>query len=217
DVYNTVDPEVRNSLTSKLSSFGSSLSEVFSAGMRSISNLGADIQSGRINLDQAIQRVNNALAGSRGDITSLATSVQNAIFSELTGKEPGTDFVKKATDLYDSIQVIQGNSRYAFNNGNIASVRACLGFISDLTGNPIFESLDLGAEAALVKGVIIQASEWGIPELLDDLLDKYDEDFRYSVLSRSSSAIVNTSNIDTLEYYVNKGMANALTREALPF
>lgn len=217
DVYKVVDPEVRNKLTSKLSSFGSSLNEVFSAGMRSISNLGAEIKAGRVNLDQAVQRVNNALSGSRGDIISLATSVQNSIFSELTGVEPGTNYVRSATDLYDSIQVIQGNAKHVFNNGNISSVRACLGFISDLTGNPIFESLDLGAEAALVKGIIIEASQWGVPDLIDNLLDKYDDDFRYSVISRSSSSIVNTSNIDTLEYYVDKGMASALTNQVPDF
>lgn len=217
DVYDEVDPEVRNNLTSKLSSFGSSLENIFGAGVRSLRGLGEGISSGRIDVDTAVDRINGALSGSRGDLVSLSTDIQNSIYSELTGQEPGTNYVKKATDLYDTVQVAVGQGKHAFNTRDIGSVKANLSFISDLTGNPIFETLDLGAEAALVKGILGEVSQWNIVELIDVVLKDYDDDFRHSVVSRASSDIVNTSNIDTLEYYVDKGLVNSLTNEVPDF
>lgn len=210
DVYETAAPEVRNNLTSKLSSFGSSLNEVFGASMTSIRNLGHNLASGRIDPVMAAQRIQGALSGSRGDIISLATSAQNAIFSELTGTVPGTDYVRGATELYDSVNLVVGNGSHRFQNGSIQSVRATLGFISDLTGNPVFKALDLGAEAALLRGIIGEVSAWGIPDLVDSVLEGRDDQFRFSVVSRASDSILQVSNIGMLEYYINKGLASAL-------
>jgi hypothetical protein len=215
DAYNATSSEVRNELTSKLSSFGTSLSETFGAAGRAISNIGNRISNGELNVDDAAKRIKNALGGSRSDIAYLATGVQNSIFGELTGKVPGTDYVKGATDLYDQVQVVTGQADYVFQ-GDRTQVSSVLGFISDLTGKSIFKSLDLGAEAALIGGLIGTVASWGVPALLDSLLEGKDDQFKYSVYSRNSESLV-TSNITMLEHYIDQGMAGALTSQTPDF
>ena len=211
DAYNAATPEVRNDLTSKLSSFGNSLTETFGAAVRSISKIGDKITSGELNVDDAARRIKSALGGSRGDIASLATSVQNGIFSELTGTVPGTNYVKGATDLYDSVQVVSGNAQYLINSDQ-RSVQSILGFVSDITGNSVFKSLDIGAEAALVGGLLGEVSSWGVPELMDEMMAGRDDQFKYSVYSRNSDSILSSSPTPAMmDYYVTQGMASALT------
>lgn len=215
DAYNATSSEVRNELTSKLSSFGSALSDTFGAATRAISNIGTRISKGELNVDDAANRIKNALGGSRSDIAYLATGVQNSIFSELTGTVPGTDYVRGATDLYDQVQVVTGNADYVFQ-GDRTQVSSVLGFISDITGKPIFKSLDLGAEAALIGGLIGTVSSWGIPALMDSLLEGKSDQFKYSVYSRNSASLTSV-NITMLEYYIDQGMASALTNQTPDF
>jgi hypothetical protein len=210
DAYNAVTPEVRNDLTSKLTSFGSTLSETFGAAGRAFNSLGSRIQKGEINVDDAAKRIKSALGGSRSDIASLASGVQNGIYSELTGTVPGTNYVKGATDLFDNVQVVTGQGTYLVNSDR-KSVQSVLSFVSDLTGNSIFKTLDLGAEAALIGGLLGTVSSWGVPALMDSLMEGKDDQFKYSVYSRNSDQLISTSNIGMMEYYVDQGMASALT------
>jgi hypothetical protein len=210
DAYNAVTPEVRNDLTSKLTSFGSTLSATFGAAGRTFSNIGNRITKGELNVDDAAKRIKSALGGSRSDIAGLASGVQNSIYSELTGTVPGTDYVKGATDLYDNVQVVTGQATYQINSDR-QSVQSILGFVADLTGNSVFKTLDMGAEAALIGGLMGTVSSWGVPALMDSLMEGKDENFRYSVYSRNSDQLIATSNIGMMEYYVDNGMASALT------
>lgn len=217
DAYNAATAEVRNDLTSKLSSFGNSLTETFGAAKSAFGKIGDQITSGKLNVDDAARRIKSALGGSRGDIASLATSVQNGIFSELTGTVPGTNYVKGATDLYDSVQVISGNAKYLINSDQ-KSVQSILGFVSDITGNSIFKSLDIGAEAALIGGLIGEVSSWGVPELVDEMMVDRDDQFKYSVYSRNSESILSSNPTPAMmDYYVTAGMAAALTSQRPDF
>lgn len=210
DAYNAVTPEVRNELTSKLTSFGSTLSATFGAAGRAINNIGSRIQKGELNVDDAAKRIKSALGGSRSDIAGLASGVQNSIYSELTGTVPGTNYVKGATDLYDNVQVVSGQGTYLINSDR-SSVSSILGFVSDLTGNNVFKTLDLGAEAALIGGLMGTVSSWGVPQLMDSLMEGKDDEFKYSVYSRNSDSLIRSSNIGMMEYYIDQGMASALT------
>jgi hypothetical protein len=217
DAYNAATPEVRNDLTSKLSSFGNSLTETFGAAGRAFGKIGSGITNGDINVDDAARRIKSALGGSRGDIANLATSVQNGIFSELTGTVPGTNYVKGATDLYDSVQVISGNANYIINSDQ-KSAQSILGFVSSITGNSIFKTLDLGAEAALIGGLVGTVSSWGVPALVDEMMAGRDDQFKYSVYSRNSDSILTSNPTPAMmDYYVTQGMAAALTAQRPDF
>lgn len=216
DAYNAASPEVRNDLTSKLTAFGSSLSETFGAANKALSTLGNRLAKGEINVNDAAQRIKSALGGSRSDIVGLAGSVQNGIYSELTGTVPGTNYVKGATDLYDNVQVVTGQGTYLINSDR-KSAQSILGFVSDLTGNNIFKTLDLGAEAALIGGLMGTVAAWGVPELMDSMMEGRDDQFKYSVYSRNSSNLISTSNIGMMEYYIDQGMSSALTNQTPDF
>lgn len=216
DVYNTTTPEVRNNLTSKLSAFGSTLSETFGAAGRALKGFGTQLSKGEINVDYAAQRIRNALGGSRGEIINLATDVQNSIYSELTGVVPGTNYVRGATDLFNQVGIITGQQQYIVN-ADRQSVSSILNFVSDLTNNPVFKTLDLGAEAALIGGLLGEVSSWGVPSLMDELLAGKDDNFRYSVYSRNSSSLLMNSNAEMMEYYIDQGMASALSNNTPAF
>src|SRR5690606_9367704 len=93
NVYNTSSPEVRNSLARKFTSFGSRLSDVFSATGKALNKFSMELASGEIDVPAATERVQKALGGSRGDFLSIATATQQSILAELTGVEPGTNYV----------------------------------------------------------------------------------------------------------------------------
>jgi len=215
DAYNKASSEVRNELTSHLSSFGAQLTESFGFASRAISTLGMRISKGELNIEDAAERIRGALKGSRSDLANLSSGLQNAIYSGLTGVVPGTDFVKGAVDLYDQVQLVSGNGSYSIR-GDRTQVSSVLGFISDLTGKSVFRALDLGAEAALIGGLIGTVSSWGVPALVDSLMEGKDDQFKHSVYSRNAANLT-TSNITMLEYYVDQGMANALTSQTPDF
>lgn len=210
DVYNAVTPEVRNNLTSKLSAFGNSLTDSFSSATKTVKELGATITNGRMNVEQAAQRIRAALNGSRGDITNLATGLQNAIFSGLTGAAPGTNYIQEASSLYDQVSIVVGQGKHLVNSDK-KSVSAILNFVSDLTNQPVFKTLDLGAEAALLGGLLGEVSSWGVPSLVDTMMEGKDQEFKYAIYSRNSESVLRNSSAAMIEHYVNQGLASALT------
>jgi len=217
DVYNITDTQTRNALTSKLSTFGDGLSGVYGKSTQVLSGIKNRLLSGNIDVYQASERIERALKGSRSDITSLSTDLQNVIFEEVTGKAPGTNYVKKASDLINTVKIVTERGDRVFNNTNYGQVNAVMRFVSDLTGNSIFKSLDLGAEAALLKGVLTEVSQWGIPELIDDILDKTDKEVSRTAVRRSASAIASAGDIDSIESMINKLGASTLTSQTPNF
>ncbi len=216
DIYGAVSSDIRNNLTSKISSFGNALTDSFSAVNQIFNKLGSKLSQGEIDVAAAATRIKNALGGSRSDIVGLAKELQNSVYSELTGIIPGTDYVRGATDLFDQVKVIAGNAQHIVYQDR-QTVSSILNFVSDLSGNQIFKTLDLGAEAALIGGLIGKVSSWGVPELVDSMLADRDDDFRYSVYSRNSSSILQSSNAVMIEHYINNGMTSALTNHVPTF
>lgn len=211
DVYNAVDPEVRNTLTSKLTAFGTGLDDVLGGTMNAVTKVGKKLTNNGMDLASAKERIQRALGGSRSDILSLATSVQDSIFSELTGVDSGTNHVRKVSDMFDSLKVITTKGERLITDGDYKSANALMGFISDITRNPVFKMFDLGAETALLTGVMGEISKWGIPDLIDDVLAELDEPTRWSVVSRSSKEMMNTADVDVLEGIVDRMGGAVLT------
>lgn len=217
DVYNTVDSDTRNNLTSLVSSFGQGLENILGSSKSTLSKLGSQLKNNPIDLAEAKNRVNRALGGSRSEIQYLAESVQNSIFGELTGTDPGTNYVRKASQIADQIRIMTGQGEYLMRDGNFNNVSAVLRFVSDITGSNVFKALDMGAMGALVTGAISTMSAWGIPELVTELLRDQPQQFRYYTVRRSATQIAASGDIDTIEALIESAGAQALTAEVPDF
>lgn len=217
DVYAPIDGETKNALTSKLSAFGTSMSESLGGVTDTIKNIGKKVLGPNPNLDQAKDRIMRAMGGSRNDILSLATGIQNGIFSELTGADPSTNYVRKASDMANNIILIGTQGKQLMDRGGFNQTSAIMNFASQLTGNPIFKALDLGAETAMLKGVLGEVTKWGIPSLVDDIIkasvDKTGNNrSAYHAVSRTSGQIAMTANIGTIRQLITSLGVAALTQ-----
>lgn len=204
DAYNEVSSELRTNLSSKITSFTSGLDDAFNKTVGIAKNIGEKLSANTINLPAALRRVQGALAGSRNDILKLATSTEKLIMSELTGVDPNTHYVKTATDVARGLELMVGSGRElidTFKAGGYNQVSAMVGFISDLTDTPGLKLFDMGAEAAILRGVVEEVSAWGIPSLVDTILKDQPDRTRYAVLKRSAESISHRSNLDTLYAY----------------
>lgn len=203
DVYTEVSSDVRNALTPQLSAFGSSLSDALGGVLDTVSGIGEQLLGNGIDLGSAKDRIQKALGGSRSEIMNLANDLQQSLYSELTGLEAGTNHLKSVTDLYDSIKVITLQGEKVFKGDSYKQASAIMNFVSDLTGNSTFKLFDLGAEAAVLKGVVGEISKWGVPELLDDVLSNVNEETKRTVVARASSTLKNNADLTSIQTLIN--------------
>lgn len=216
DIYAPIDGETKNALTSRMSSFGSSMSESLGGVVDTVKTIGKKVLGPNPNLDQAKDRIMRAMGGSRSDILNLATGLQNGIFSELTGTDPSTNYVRKASDIANNVILITTQGKQLMDRGGFNQTSAIMNFASQLTGNSIFKALDLGAETAMLKGVLGEVSKWGIPSLVDDIIkssvDKTgDNRSAYHAVSRTSGQIAMTADIGTIRQLITSLGVSALT------
>lgn len=204
DAYTTVSPELRNNLTSKVSSFTSGLSGIFDKAVGITKGVGEKLRQGAVDLPTAKRRIENALKGSRSDIVSLSTTAEKLIMGELTGTDTNTNYVKTVTDVARGVQLITTDGKQViqnFKDGNYGQLSAMVGFMSDLTGNPLLKVFDIGAEAAILRGVVEEVSAWGIPSLVDQIMVDRDDKTKYAVIKRSAESISYNSSLSVLESF----------------
>lgn len=220
DAYTETSPELKNELTSKITAFGVSSDSLIEKSLKVVKGIGSKIANNGMDLNQARLRIQDALKGSRSAITGLATDLERSIMGEITGTDEGTGYVRKSTDMLNSVKMLINAKEYYFGDGSISSVNNIIGFMGDLSNNSIFKVFDLGAEAALLKGIIEEVTAWGIPDLIDETFgakwngNSYDYDynaeFRFSVVKRVSATISPSTDLATIERLITHGGATAL-------
>lgn len=211
DAYGTTSSELRNSLSTKIDSFSSGLGDVFDKTVGITKGIGEKLRTNVVDLPSALKRVQRALKGSRSDLTSLAKSTEKLIMGELTGTDTNTNYVKTAIDVARGVELMVGEGRQvidSFKNGGYDQISSMVGFISDLTNTPMLKMFDLGAEAAVLRGVIEEVSAWGIPELVDKILQDQPDRTKYAVIKRSADRISASSSLDVLLSYARVNSNN---------
>lgn len=204
DAYNTTTSELRTALSEKITSFSSGLDGVFDKAVGIAKDVGKKLRTDTIDLPSALKRVQGALKGSRSDLTKIASSTEKLIMGELTGTDKPTNYVKTVTDVARGLELMVGEGKQvidAFKNGGYDQVSSMVGFISDLTNTPGLKLFDLGAEAAIIRGVLDEVSAWGIPSLVDKVLKDQNDFTKYAVIKRSAERISVSSTLDVLLAY----------------
>ncbi|AEH03625.1 hypothetical protein AVT69_gp200 [Pseudomonas phage PhiPA3] len=227
DAYkDVVDTTLQNTLQPKISAFEIGMDDLLAKTTKVVKGIGSSLLgSGGIDLNQAKDRIVDALKGSRSSIVYLGEALERSINEELTGTDTGTGYVRKATDMLDGVKAIMQNKEYYFENGNFQGVNGIMGFLGDLTNNSILRAVDLGANAAILKGVLSQVSAWGIPDLVDTTFGaswndqykrydyQYDDNFRFTVAKRTSKDLSPGTDLLTIDRIMVHGGDMALVAE----
>ncbi len=222
DVYSDVGTELQNEKVSQISAFDTGLDGIIGSSLKVVKGIGASILDKGMDIPTAQNRIRDALGGSRSAITDISETLERAILGDMTGADQATGYVRGANTMIDSVKTIINGVDRTFVQTGYKNVTGVMGFISDLTGNTLVKTFDLGAEAALIKGVLTEVTRWGIPELVDEAYgakwndtDKkyeysYSDDFRFSVTKRASDSISPSTSLSVIESLMTHGGETAL-------
>lgn len=222
DPYGPINVDIQTEIASKLTAFDLNFDTIINNSVDMVKKIGAKMSDGGITLSEAKSRIEDALGGSRQGIAYLAEGLEDLILGDMTGRDPGTGQVREANDMIDAVQLIVNGKNALFSGGDYPNISSLTSFISDLTNNPLINSFDLGAEAALAKGILTEVTKWGIPEIIDETLGaswnvdmsrydyKYDEDFRFSVVKRTSADLTPDVDLVTIKQLMIHGGPSAL-------
>lgn len=201
DVYETTTPELRTRFQPAVSAFGQTLERSLGKQRELLGTIGKAVQGEQVDLAEARTSLLDILKGSRATVNKLSGELQRNLLGEvgkaITGKPIRISAYDKSIDL---------------GYGQLGDVQAISAMLGDLTGNSeLFEAVNLGAEAAVFRSALEMVSAWGIPELVDDVLQEIkDEKERRRVVSESAYRIINTADIDSIETFINAVGADAL-------
>jgi len=225
DVLGDVGDELQNSLVSKISAFDTNLDGIISSSLKSIKGIGDAFLNTGMDLPSARDRIKEALGGSRYAISEISEMLERGITGDMTGMDEGTGYVRGANTMIDSVKLVMDGVDRTFNQSGYKNVSGVMGFIRDLTGNQLIQTFDLGAEAALIRGVITEVSKWGVPELIDETFGAkwdsdnkrynydYSDEFRFSVTKRASDSISPSTNLAVIQTLITHGGDKALVAE----
>lgn len=222
DVHGDVGTELQSPLASKVSAFDTDLGGIISKSLNVVKGIGKTLSDNGMDLVTARDRIRDALGGSRAAISDISEMLERTIMGDMTGVDEGTGYVRRANTMIDSVKLVTDSYTRVFKQDGYKNVSGVLGFIRDLTGNQLINTFDLGAEAALVKGIITEVSRWGVPELIDETFgakwnsDKdiweyeYSDEFRFSVTKRASDGISPSTSLDVIIALITHGGDKAL-------
>lgn len=214
DAYSQISPEVRNKLVSGVGEFEEGFGSILNNAIKSVKDIGSKLTGSPINIQEAKQRIEGALKGSRSDIQYISQTLENSIFGELTGASGGPGYTRTATSMANEIKLIIDNKDILFNQDGFQGVNSIINFLNDLGGsNTLIKTFDLGAEAAVLFGVLTEVSAWGIPDLIDETFGarkvynddgswrydySYDDQFRFTLGKRVSSELSPNASLDVI-------------------
>lgn len=222
DPYGEINPEVQNDIASKKTAFELNFNSVIEKATDMVKKVGSKMGAGGISLPEARDRIKDALSGSRQGISYLAEGLEELILGDMTGKDPGTGYVRKANDMIDGVQLVINGKKATFDQEGFPNIQAITDFIGDLADNTLINVFDLGAEAAIVKGILTQVTGWGIPEIIDETYGAkwnerenrydydYDDAFRFSVTKRASEEISPSADLKVIKRLMIHGGPTAL-------
>lgn len=216
---------LQNSLVSKISAFDTNLDGIIAGSLKAVKGIGDAFLNNGMDLPTARDRIKEALGGSRYAISEISEMLERGITGDMTGIDEGTGYVRGANTMIDSVKLVMDGVTRTFTQDGYKNVSGVMGFIRDLTGNQLIQTFDLGAEAALIRGVITEVSRWGVAELIDETMgakwnkDKdiweysYSDEFRFSVTKRASDSISPSTNLDVIWALITHGGDKALVAE----
>lgn len=198
DVYNDIDPSIRTSLISGAKDWSEGLGGIYDKAVGGISRIGSLMKDSGLDLVTAKNRISGALKGSKSDLLALGSVFEQYIAGDLMGRELPSNQLQKANSVYNSIRLVMSSGEQTFRNDNTSKISGIVNFLSDLSGNPVLKMFDLGAEAAILRGVLEEVVTWGIPELIDTVFEGQPDSVKQTVIQRAAAKVSYTSDVEMI-------------------
>ena len=207
DIYDIEGSENNTSVVDVLKDVGGDLAKVIRTTpnmTQKLLQLNVEAATGRLTKENAFRRITQTLGGSNDVLGKLKGKISDAIGNTF-GMDPRlTNQV--LTVITDSATGLNTYHRSPIGMyGNMSTASEVTRAIQGVLGNrDLIESLDLGAEAALVGELINQAVRAGIPTAVDVLLRNASNDAnRRYIVTRNIAPILFSGDIATLENILN--------------
>lgn len=212
DVYNSVSNDVKNNFTSSYSAFSQSLTDTISSQRKGLASLYEDVSNGEVGLKTGLQRAVDLLKGARGAVNDLSTNFKARI-EEITNDAP--------MDTYRMVKANIDGVYRTIRTADLKSVGGITALVNDLAGENLFSHLDMGAEVALLTGILEEIDKWEIPEFVDEVMAFFNKDKGKETVwlatANSASHLSLNADIDVIEQMLKHTDPAALTRDVPDF
>jgi len=189
DAYKVSTAETRNSLfDSAKGIYGDAVSGLY-ANKGSIRELAAVVlaaKAGTISKADMLERSLSALGSS---LPSLLGQLGGTLKNTIAGFLPD--------GVGDTMGVVYNNAQLILSVANISNAQDSAEFLAELTGNSdLLKVVNIGAESAIFGGILKELMSFGIPELMDDVIDQIqNETVKANALAYLSTSAVNGSDL----------------------
>lgn len=208
DVYGAVTTETRNSFITKVDEFGDNVLATIGRQQSALKDV-TDIALGKgIDDPKAAQRrLEGVLSGSRASLTQISDTLQDSMLQTLGVDNRNTQQVK----------AVINNTATKIQSGSVTDARGVADILDDVTNTQgLVTVLDVEAQASVFSGMLQEVNRWGVPDTIDQVMDSIDDpDVKREVVRRSAHTVRQSTDIDTLERYVDQGpmVVNTLLSE----
>jgi len=218
DVYGEPTAATQNNNEPEDSAFNQALTKAYTK----TKEYGSDVKqrAGETAMTPASARSNikGALGGSKGSVDNLGTEISRVMFGDIQ-EGSSMDVPGAERNYYKVFELSRKNTEgdvdsYLVKGQEPMTVKSVMAMAQDVTGSKSFTGSALDSEAAILHGVLIQLDEWGVPELLEDVLeDIKNKALLAEVARRSAMRLAQSGNIDAIESLLKKIGAEAMVAQ----
>lgn len=213
DVYDDTVGAVTNNFKSEYSAFSKSLSDTIGKQTSDLGSLFTELRSGDVGLKTGLDRVRETISGARTNINNLSNEFKSRIDAIMDVDIPPQYFKEMKTNVMGIYKTIR--------NADLDNIKGITGMLGELTGNDLFDALDIGAEVALITATLEEIDSWEIPEFIDEVMEFFGKNKSPEAASiavtRSSNYLSLYGDIDTIDTILKHVDPSTLTREVPDF
>lgn len=207
DVYGQIDNQRRNDFTSAFTAFGQDLLSGLGRQSRQIADIASEV--GRGNTDAARRRLQGVLRSSRGELSQLGEDLQKDMLGNVALDSDTLDDVQVA--VADTVRTIQ-------TSRGVEDTRSLMRILNDVSGQQeLFQVLDLEGQNAIFQSALEEVSNWGAPDLIDDILNQVEDEEQRRTIVRRSAQRINPGDIAAVEALLSHTEATVLIADTPDF
>lgn len=195
DAYQISSGETRNSLFDAVKGiYSDAVTELYANPGSAVElvSLLAEIKRGSVDklsmFDRSLGSMGSGLPGLLGSLGGALKTRLGSVANQMIGPEAE----KALSVLYDNAELL-------IRTRDVGDATSLIDFLQDLTGNPeIAGIINIEAESAIIAGLAGQLIQYGLPQMLDEVLNQArSEEVRNNALAWISSSAVAGSDLDT--------------------
>lgn len=212
DARNVRLPTIETVLAPKVGEFLSGIGLSIKNAQSMSSGIGEGLLSGRLNVDQAEERLKSVLGSGRVDYDKIKDFIKPMILQEITGYNISTGAMVNSDNYKDQFEVRSPDGLLSSSNMNFGYVKGVLNIARDVLGNDAqMEVVDTGTKTATLIGVLNGLGGLGSTQFIPGIIEKLDRNMAFNVIKGSSTSIIDNADLSTILGLGQYADLNALT------